>query len=41
MAVDVPQNKEASKGGKDEGRKGVTSAIRRRRAKRGSINIKE
>ena len=30
MAIEVPQNEEISGGGKDGGRKGVTSAIRRR-----------
>ena len=37
MAIEVPQNEEIS-GGR---RKGVGSAIRWRRANRGSINIKE
>ena len=41
MAIELPQNEEISGGGKDGGRKGVGSAIRRRRANRGSINIKE
>ena len=27
MAIRVPQNEEISRGGKDEGRKGVSSAI--------------
>ena len=37
MAVEVPQNEEIFGGGI----KGVGSAIRRRRANKGSINIKE
>ena len=41
MAIEVPQNEEISGGGKDGGRKGVGSAIRRTRANRGSISIKE
>ena len=43
MAVEVPQslNEEISGGGKNGGRKGVGSAIRRRRANKGSINIKK
>ena len=41
MAVEVPQNGKISGGGKDGRRKGVGSAILRRRANRGSINIKE
>ena len=41
MAIEVPQNKEISGGGKDGRRKGFGSAIRRRKANRGSINIKE
>ena len=36
MAVEVPQNEESSVKGK-----GVGSGVRRRRANRGSINIKE
>ena len=40
MEVEVHYNKEISEGGKDEGRKGIGSAIRRRRANRGCINIK-
>ena len=40
MVVEVPQNEEIS-GGKDGGRKGVGSAIRRRIANRRSINIKK
>ena len=34
MAIEVPQNEEISGGGKNGGRKGVSSAIRRRRANR-------
>ena len=41
MAVEVSQNEEISGGGNDGWRKGVGSAIRRRIANRGSINIKE
>ena len=41
MAIKVPQNKEISEGGKDVEKKGVGSAILRRRANRGSINIEE
>ena len=41
MAFEVPQNEEISGGGKGGERKGIGSAIRRRRANRGSINIKE
>ena len=41
MAVEAPQNEKISGGGKGEGRKGVGSAIRRKRANRGSINLKE
>ena len=32
MAIEVPQNEEISGGGKNGGREGVGSAIRRRRA---------
>ena len=41
MAIEFPQNKEISGGGKDKGRKRVGFAIRRRKVNRGSINIKE
>ena len=41
MAIEVPQNEEISGVGKNGGRKGFGSAIRRRRANRESINIKE
>ena len=41
MAIEVPQNEEISGEGKNEEKKAVDSAIRRRRANRGSINIKE
>ena len=34
MAIEVPQNEEISGGGKNGGRKGVVSAIRRRGANR-------
>ena len=40
MAIEVPQN-EGISGGKDGEKKGVSSAICRRRANRGSINIKK
>ena len=40
MTVEVSQN-EISGGGKNGGRKGVGSAIRRRKANRRSINIKK
>ena len=39
-AVEVPQNEEISGGGKNGGRKGIGSAIRRR-ANRGSVSIKK
>ena len=41
MAIEVPQKKEISGGGKDGGKKGVNFAIRRRRANMESLNIKE
>ena len=41
MAIEVPQNEEVSGGGKNGGRKRVNSAIRRKRANKESINIKE
>ena len=41
MAVEVPQNVEISRGEKNMEIKGVGSAIRRRKANRRSINIKE
>ena len=41
MAVEVPQNKKISGGGNDGGRKGVGSAISRRRTNRESINNME
>ena len=41
MAVEVPQNEEIYGGGKNGERKGVNSAILRRRAKRGSVSIKK
>ena len=41
MAIEVAQNEEISAGGKNGGRKGIGSAIHRRREKRGSINIKQ
>ena len=39
--VKVPQNEEIYGGGKNKGRKGAGSAIRRRRVNRRSINIKK
>ena len=41
MAIEVPQNKEICGGGKNGGRKGIGCVILRRRANRGSINIKK
>ena len=41
MAIEVHQNERVSGGGENGGRKGVSSAIRRRRANMGSINIKK
>ena len=41
MAIKLPQNEEISGGGKNEGRKGVGSAIRRRGSNRGSVHIKK
>ena len=41
MAIEVPQNEKVSGGERDGGRKGVGSAIPRRRTKRGSVNIKK
>ena len=41
MAIEVPQKEEISGGRKNGERKGVSSAIRRRRANRGSVNIKK
>ena len=41
MAVEVPQNEEIFGGGKNKPAEGVGSAICRRRANRGNINIKE
>ena len=35
MAIEVPQNKKISKGGKNEGRKGVDSAVRQGGANKG------
>ena len=39
MAVEVPQNEEISGGGKNGGRKGVGSVMRRRRVNMGSVHI--
>ena len=41
MAIEVSQNKGISGGGKNGERKAIGSAILRRRANRGSINIKK
>ena len=41
MAIDVSQNKEISGGVKNVGRKGIGSAIRRKRANSWSINTKK
>ena len=41
MAIEVPQNEEISGEGKNGGRKGVGSAIRRKRANKGSVHIKK
>ena len=41
MAIELFQNKEICGGGKNGGRKEVGSAILRRRANRGSMNIKK
>ena len=41
MAIEVPQNKEISGGEKNGGKKGVSSAIRRRGVNRGGIRIKK
>ena len=40
MAIEVRQNEEISRG-KNEGRKGVGSAIRQGRANRGGVHIKK
>ena len=39
MAIEVPQNEEISGGGKNRGRKGVSSAIRRRGTNRGVYTL--
>ena len=39
MAIEVPQNEEFFGGGKNGGRKGVGSAIRRRRAMRCAVTF--
>ena len=41
MVIEVPQNEEIFGGGKNGERKEIGSAIRRRRANKGSINIKK
>ena len=40
MAIAVPQNEEISGGGKNEGRKGVGSAIRWGEANRGAYTLR-
>ena len=40
MAVEVPQNKEISGGGKNGGRKGIGSAIRSGRANKGAYTLR-
>ena len=41
MAIEVLQNEGISGGGKNGGTKGISSAICRKRANRGSISIKK
>ena len=41
MTIEVPQNEEVSGGGKNGGRKGVGSAIRRGGANRESVHLKK
>ena len=41
MAIEVPHNEDISGGGKNGGKKGVGSAIRRGGVNRGSIHIKK
>ena len=41
MAIEFPQNKKISGGGKNGGRKEIGFAIFRRRANRGTINIEK
>ena len=41
MAIEVPQNEEISEGGKNGGRKGISSAICWVRANRGGVHIKK
>ena len=41
MAIEVSQNEKISGEGKNGGRKGVGSTIRRRKAIKGSINVKK
>ena len=41
MAIEVPQNEEISGGGKNGGRKGISSAIHWGGADRGGIHIKK
>ena len=41
MAVEIIQNEDISKGGKNGGEEGVGFAIRRRRANMGRINLKK
>ena len=41
MPIEVPQNEEISEGKKNGGRKGVGSAIRRKKANKGKVHIKK
>ena len=41
MAIEVPQNEEIFGEGKNGGRRGAGSVIRRRRANKGNIDIKK
>ena len=41
MAIEVPQNEEISRGGKNGGRKGIDSAIRWGGANKGGVHIKK
>ena len=41
MAIEVPQNEEISGGGKNEGRKGIGSAIRWGGANRGAYTLRK
>ena len=41
MAIEVSQNEEISGGGKNQGRKGVGPAVRRRRTNRGAYALRK